>query len=326
MAYLTEYSYRQLIERIEIENVDRIDKQFFKTNIYNNDMLFYFFNQFELKKLFKEKLVLSDDKSYVLAYKDVPEREDNLDYIIELRGKVKYHIDNTCDALNSGFKNFFMPEPIVRTASTSPELYRTLVKEIRKWFELNNYTVKRYLEGEINDHILTTNFNRTFPDKYNIEKITISQSDKSQYKWYVEKKTTGNIGTELVFDYKFFLNRITELLLRREELCNGIALKNLSRYDFLNKRTDVEIKEILDEKIMSNILRGVSSSFTKNYGIENLRKFWEMHSKMKIEAFNLLSEYFKWTYNFKEKSFDVVFLKDFNLEECNLCFKRDNRQ
>ena len=55
MAYLTESSYRQLIERVEIKNVERIDRQFFTTNIFYNEYLFYFFNQFELKRLFKEK-------------------------------------------------------------------------------------------------------------------------------------------------------------------------------------------------------------------------------------------------------------------------------
>ena len=54
MAFLTEFSYKQLIERIEVENVQRIDKQFFIKNIFDNEYLFYFFNQFELKRLFKE--------------------------------------------------------------------------------------------------------------------------------------------------------------------------------------------------------------------------------------------------------------------------------
>jgi hypothetical protein len=134
MAYLTESSYRQLIERVEIKNIERIDKQFFTTNIFYNEYLFYFFNQFELKRLFKEKIILSGAKAFVLVYKEVPQRKDNLNYVLEIKGKVKYHKDDKCIALNRGFKNFFMPEPIVRLEREKPAKHKNLVEEIRNWF------------------------------------------------------------------------------------------------------------------------------------------------------------------------------------------------
>lgn len=322
MAYLTEFSYKQLIERIEVENVDRIDKQFFTKNIFDNEYLFYFFNQFELKRLFKEKIVLSDDKAYILVYKEVPQRTDNLNYVLEIKGKVKYHKDNNCVALNRGFKNFFMPEPIVRLESENPEKHKKLVEEIRHWFEINNFTVDRYINGEINDNILTTKFNLYFPNNFDIEPIFISQSEKGQFNWYVEKKTTGNVGVEKVFDYNEFLMNVTDLIKKREYLCNSPTMQNLSRYDFLINKTDIEIENYVSESILKGYLKNVSDIFIKNYGMENLKKFWKKHIDLKKEAFNLLSEYFKWTYNFKEKSFEEVFLQDFNIDSCGLCYER----
>ena len=77
MAYLTNYSFKQLVEQTEIQNIDRISLEFFTAKIYDNQHLYYFFNQLELKKLFRSIIILSDDKSYVLVYRNVPERIDD---------------------------------------------------------------------------------------------------------------------------------------------------------------------------------------------------------------------------------------------------------
>lgn len=325
MAFLTEFSYRQLIERIEIENIERIDKYFFTTNIFDNEYLFYFFNQFELKRLLKEKTMLSGDNAFVLAYKEVPQRMDNLNYVLEIRGTVKYHKDNTCAALNRGFKNFFIPETIVRLENENPEKHKELVEEIRHWFSINNYTIDRYINGEINDVILTTQFNNYFPNKFGIEPITISQSDKGQFNWYIERKTTGNVGVEKNFVYNDFLTKITDLIKSRDYLCNSNTMQNLSRYDFLINKTDAEIEAFISDSIKKDFLKNVSDNFIRNYGIEKLKEFWEKHIALKKEAFSLLSEYFKWTYNFKENSFEEVFLQNFNIYPCGLCHERSAR-
>jgi hypothetical protein len=320
MAYLTESSYRQLIERVEIENIDRIDKNFFTTNIFDNEYLFYFFNQFELKRLFKEKIILSDNKAYVLVYKEVPQRRDNLNYVLEIKGKVKYHKDNNCNALNRGFKNFFVPEPIVRLELDNPEKHKKLVEEIRHWFEINNFSVEKYINGDINDNILTTKFNQFFPSKFDIEPILISQSEKDQFNWYAEKKTAGHFGVEIAFEYNEFLIKLSNCIKKREFLCNSKTMESLARYDFLVKKSNFEIERYILESIQKDYLKNVSDVFITNYGIDKLKGFWQKHINLKQEAFNLLTEYFKWTYNYKEKSFDEIFLKDFNIEPCNLCY------
>ncbi|MDC1375267.1 hypothetical protein N8294_08815 [Polaribacter sp.] len=320
MAFLTEYSYRQLIERVEIENLDRIDQQFFKTNIYDNDYLYYLFNQLDLKKLFAEKIILSGDKAYVLTHKEVPERKDNRTYVLEIKGNVKYHKDNKCEALNRGFKNFYMPEPVVKLAEEDSKKHELIVEEIRLWFEKNNYTVYRYEAGEINDKTLTTDFNKTFPEKYEIEPIFISQSDKGQFQWYIEKKSTGNVSTKKSFDHNKFIIDIAELLKRRDFICNSRTMQNLSKYDFLVNRDNLDISNYITESIEKGYLKEVSNVFIDNYGFKRLKEFWNKHRELKKEAFNLLSEYFKWTYNYEEKTFDEIFLEDFNLKACNLCY------
>ena len=144
MAFLTDYSYRQLFDRVEIQGLKRIDQQFFKTNLYDNEYLYYLFNQLDLKRLFTEKILLSNDKRYVTAYKKVPERKDNGKYVLEIKGNVKYHKDSKCEALYRGFKNFNMPESIIRYQQKNATDYNALVDDIRQWFNKNNYTIKRY--------------------------------------------------------------------------------------------------------------------------------------------------------------------------------------
>lgn len=321
MAFLTEYSYRQLIERVEIKDIDRIDQQFFKTNIFDNDYLYYFFNQLELKKLLAEKMLLSGENRDVLVYQEVPEREDNLNFVLSIEGNVKYHKDYTCEALSRGFKNFFMPEPVVRLEETDKEKHKKIVPEIRNWFKLKNYTVERYEKGEINDHILTTDFNATFPEKFEIDKILISQSDKGQFKWYIEKKTKGIKHTEKSFDYDSFLDKIIELIKGRDYLCNSKTMQNLSKYDFLIHRDNQSIVEFIDESIQNGYLKEVSPEFVKNYGIERLKGFWQAHLNLKKQAMRLLSEYFKWTYNYSTSTFNEIFLEDYNLKPCRLCYE-----
>lgn len=322
MAYLTDYSYRQLIERVEIKDLDKIDRQFFKTNIYDNEYLFYFFNQLDLKKLFAEKMVLSGDKKFVLTYKKVPPRTDDLGYVLEIGGNVKYHKDDKCEALYRGFKNFYMPESVVRLEENNSKKHLEVVKDIREYFKSNNYTVERYEAGEITDDDLTSYFNDTFPERYDIEPISKSASDKNQFKWYIARKSKGNVGTEESFDYNHFLLNIIELLKTREQLCNGKTLQSLSKYDFLESRDNTEISNYIIQSIDNGYLKNVSEVFIENYGIDKLKIFWREHLKLKREAFNLLSDHFKWTYNYKGKVFDEVFLEDFGLEPCNYCYNR----
>lgn len=169
---------------------------------------------------------------------------------------------------------------------------------------------------------MTTDFNNTFPKKDKIEPISISQSDKSQFKWYIEKKSKGIVELKKSFEYNEFIISISELLKKRDFICNSRTMQNLSKYDFLKKRNDTEISDYIAESIEKGYLKDVNEIFISNYGIKKLKGFWIKHLELKREAIKLLSEYFKWTYNYKEKSFDEVFLDDFNLMPCNLCYER----
>lgn len=322
MAYLTEYSFNQLMQNVEVPEVDKIDKVFFKKNILDNEYLYYFFNQFELKRIFKEKLLVGrNEDDFSLVYQEVPKRIDRSNYVLKIEGNIKYHKNNNCRSLNYGFKNFFIPEPIARLREDDKTKHEKLVKEIRDWFDQNNYTIQRYIEEEINDRKLTLAFNKKFPLEFGIEPITISTNDKNQFQWFIEKKSSGKKEVDTSFDNIKFLRQIGNLIFERDELCNSYTMKNLSRYDFLINREDEYIEDYIISAIENGYLKNVKEIFLKNYGLDKLRKFWEEHRKIKSKAISLLSEYFKWTYNFNENQFDEVFLETYNLKPCRQCYE-----
>jgi hypothetical protein len=141
----------------------------------------------------------------------VPERIDNYSFVLPVKGQVKYHMKLECEALNRGFKNFFMPEVIVRLQQNEPDKHKNVVEEIRNWFSQNNYTIQRYENQEIKSLEITRNFNSYFPEKFDIEPIMISESDKleNNFQWYVSKKDgTKNFCLSLHFlnlNYMFHL-------------------------------------------------------------------------------------------------------------------------
>lgn len=320
MAYLTEYSYSQLINRIGIDNVEFIDKQFFIKNIFDNEYLFYFYNQLDLKKLYAEKVLLSGKDRGILVYQKVPTREDDFTYIFAMEGKVKYHKNSECEALKSGFTNFFIPEPVARLEKINEDKHKKIVTEIRKWFKMRHYTIKKYKNGDITDSEMTNDFNAIFPEKFGIDRIVVSSSEKGQFKWFVEKKTTGINQTEESFNYNNFLSEINDLLNARQYLCNSKSLRKLSKYDFLIKKDDREIIDYITNSIEKDFLKDVSPSFIKNYGLNKLKLFWQSHLDLKNKSKKFLSNYFKWTYNYNNSTFDEIFLNDYNLEACKLCY------
>lgn len=253
---------------------------------------------------------------FIVTYNTVQTRIDEYNYILPVKGQVKYHMSLECEALNRGFKNFFMPPSIIQLKTTDHEKHKIIVTDIRNWFIKNDYTVERYEDQKINSLEITKNFNSYFPSKYNIEKIVISSKPENDFQWYVSKKT-DNVKLSSKFEYDAFLSRTSVLIQKRHLLCDTLAKDNLSRYDYLINKSDGEIIEIVTQQIDSGRLQDVSHINTLT--LPNLKKFWLQHIELKKEAMREINDYFKWTYNFEEKDFDTIYLESFNLAQCRIC-------
>ena len=154
-----------------------------------------------------------------------------------------------------------------------------------------------------------------------MKEIVISQSENNQFNWYKGKKPSGNRHLQNgFFDYDKFIINISNLLKQRYELCTGYAWESISKHDYLHKKSDHEIMKILYMKQNDGKLGNVKESFITKIGVNKIKTFLIKHRQLKEQAIQGLSDYFKWTYNFKQDSFSEVFLEDFNLKPCMMCY------
>lgn len=316
LVYLTESSYRQLISNTDVKSFNFEDAMAIFNQYYTNWRFYKMFNKNDIKFLFKNFSLLSGEANGI-HYRKVEERKDNLGYIIELKGKLKYHLNPNCEGLNRGFRNFFMPEPIARIED---ELKKTeLAIEVRNWFKSNNFTIEKYLSNEINDKLLTETFNKYFSIKYNIGQITISQSDKNQFKWYVEKKS-DSVKIDKEFEMKDFEKNVNDIIKERNSLCKHTnQLWNLSKFDFLHSKPIEEIKSSLGESISNHYLKDVDFTYLENIGWDNLITFWKEHLVIKYKARNEFMNLLKWKFNHKQDALQNIKLEDYNFECCVKC-------
>jgi hypothetical protein len=322
VVYLTESSYRQLVNSSDTQTFDLKNVKANLNQIYDNWKFYKMFNRGDFKFLYKSYLLISGETGSVF-YKEVEDRKDNLDYILELKGKLKYHLNPNCERLNSGFRNFFVPEPIATIIED--EKRKELVNEIRNWFKINNYTIEKYNSGEITDKMLTEAFNNFFASKFNIEKIVISQSDNNQFKWYTEKSTNA-VKIEYEFNMDNFICSVNKIVSDRNKLCKiSNPLYNLSKYDYLHSKNHEEIISVLNESISNGYLKEVTENYINQLGLENLITFWKQHLEIKLRAKKEFLELLKWKFNLREFGLKNINLEDFNFECCAVCREGGNK-
>lgn len=319
-VFLTNSSFKQLTRYSNTRTYDeKVALEIFKS-YYDNWKFYKMFNKNDIKFLYKQFLLLSGESENVF-YNEVKDRKDDLKYILELKGKLKYHLFPDCIGLNRGFRNFFVPEPIARIEDLNSRLM--LIQEIRDWFKINNYTIDSYIEGKINDKTLTIAFNSYFPIKFQIEPITISQSDKNQFKWYIEMES-GSVKVEKGYSMEDFLKNVSIIISDRNNLCRlSKQLYNLSKFDYLISKPLDEIKISLKESITNGFLKDVDDSFLIGFGWNNLNQFWKDHINIKNRAKFEFTELLKWKFNLPDNSLKNITLEDFNFECCNLCQEKN---
>lgn len=311
MAYLTPNSFYQLCRETEVEMDSKDFYSFFKEYISDDYNIYKMFNKFNLHDLI-QKVILSsnefpDIKIKKREYKNVEERKDDLSYVFEIKGKVKYHLYQDCESLHKGFRNFNTPIEFF-----SLENKEEAISELREWFIKNDFTVERYEKGEFHIETVIMRYNAYFPKKYKGLKEL-----NENYK-LLEIKGAGKSPKEIDVNVENILKKLAEYSEERKNLCNMIILdKFLCKHDYLwDKLEDEEIKE----KIKSfNIDDEV---FLKHYTTKFIKKFWKRHYEIKTEVLKLLNKLIQYKYDFRDKDFEVNFLEQYNLGCCHYCNNR----
>lgn len=275
----------------------------FLKHIYNDKEIYFILNRMEIEYLFKYKMMLEDEKKFFVEfYNEVPEREDTKTFVFNKGGKTKYHLTSECKLLKKDYLDFNIPSEI-------QDLGDNAISEYRNWFRTNNYG-ERHKQGEIGKEKIIRDFNIKYPAKYGIKPI----EDNSNI-LVIEIPNSSNNNLKREFDLQKFKEKINVL---KEKWYNSFQCKvsrTFAKFKHLLKKSDDEIREKMTELF--------SEQFADNYGIENLRKKFEISKNLNYQIISELLEYFKWTYKIDIKDFDNLTLEKFGLECCNNCKNED---
>ena len=299
MAFLTNYNLSQLSQKLEI-NVD-VSLEMFLEHIYDDKEIYLVLNKREIEFLFKYKMLLDDEKKFVVEYyNEVPEKVDTKNFVFNKGGKMKYHLSSECKLLSKDYLDFNIPEEIKARGDIA-------IQEYRDWFNSNNYGDK-FRNKTIDKNIIIKDFNLKYPKKYDIKPIednsnllVIEQPNSKHYK----------------VDYSYDKDKIKlELAILKEKWQSNFpcrVTRTIAKFKHLLDKTDDEIKEKI-----SSLFTPV---FIENYGLNNLKLKFSTSKEITNKIISNLLEHIKWTYNIKEKNFDTVTLEKFGLECCLSCIK-----
>lgn len=322
MAILTNATFKKLVNKSSqnLRSEVNIDYTFFLENIYNHKILPFVFNKREKHMLFTTKCLLEDEKEFIFSYYNkLAIKKDEMRLVFSRGGKHKYHLYNDCEALSNIFVDFEIPQDIT-------DLGEAVVSDFRLWFEKmefkDRYFEIREKEENPNDEtnfrnlanakmILNKNiveaYNKVYPAKYDLNPLDIT--------YFLIREANNSGTTEIPFSFSIatFKNDLNNLIDKRIKLMKNRNpfREKLARYDFLLSKSDSEIYDITRKELGLDVV--------EKYGIETFKIFWEKHKKIKNEIYDLLFEFFKWTYGFKDKNFDEIDLQALGFECCKLC-------
>lgn len=303
MANVTKFTFSKLCNKLEL-NID-ITLEMFLEHIYNDPTIYYIFNKKEIKFLFKYKNILEDEEKFVLEYYQfVPERQDQHNYVFETNRTMKYHLFNDCKYLASDYVDFRIPDDI-------KELGLEAVQYYRDWFKDQEYAEK-FFNNTLKVNQVVFDYNMHFPPRYNVKPLN------EDYALILELPNSQGIFTDSEFDHSEFLKKLDHLKTHFDNVFSCQVLKTLSKFQYLLTKPDSFINEKLSEIISPN--------FVTNYGLENIKEKLLYSRKIKFDLTQLLLDYFKWTYNFKNKSFDKITLEKFGLECCVGCKRKEDEE
>jgi hypothetical protein len=280
------------------------DLTFFLQNVIKNKLLYYIFNFYERKKLFTAKYLLENEKEFINEfYRALEARSDNKTYVYSKGGKYKYHLYENCKSVSSEYIDFIIPDDIRLLGDEA-------VNYFRKWFDDRGYK-NMYLQARNRDAInakIQVAYNSVFPKLFKLNKVNV------EYNFIRERTNSGNTKIAPNFDLVLNKNELNNLIEERKKLIgdNLIRMK-MANYDFLLNKDDTFISEYL--------LRKFEHDICSLYGLRNIKKFWQKHLAIKQKVYDNLIEFFKWTYNFKEKNYDEIDLEKLGFECCKVCLK-----
>lgn len=297
MAYMTEFSFKKLISKVDIKIT--VTKELFLKEIYPNGQLYDILNEVERKCLFKYAMLLKNEGEFVTKYyKYVPEEPDTERLVFSEGGKIKYHLHSECELLKKDFKDFYIPKEIRALGSDA-------VTEFRDWFKGERFKEK-FEKGKITIGKINREFNNKYVIKYSLEPL-----EENSGILVLEKSNSSNLEIEDSFDVLAFKASLEDLLKEYSNHFIVYEAQMVAKHRHCVDWSKVKILNKLEEIIPQTPISD------KNYDaiLEDMRFAFDIIRQITI----LLKGYIKWTYDFANKNFDSIILEDFGLVCCKAC-------
>ncbi len=306
MAFVTNFTFEKLVGRIRLDDLkERWTKDAFEDKVYDKFNLFYWFNNLERNRLYIYRYLL-ESKGSLPAFNIVEEEPDNGIYVFMVGGKLKYHLYPNCNSFKDTYFYYKIP-PEIRDEK------QELKSVFRGWFKTRKFR-ELFECGKINDNDILKLYNEVFAKTHSLKEII-------DFEFIEESGSSGIEYTQYNFNLKTFNEKLVQLSEVRSNLCNNSkSMFSISRLDYLRDKPENEVYTVFKEAAKNT--DAFTEEFIDNYGIDRLRVFWIEHYYIKSKAEKLLKEYFKWTYNFDEISFEEINLENLGLECCKICESR----
>lgn len=286
MAFITKANYKKILRKVDLSQIGEIAGTVYKKPIY------YLSKNEEKYLLLMQALVKDPEKFAVEFYKPVLNK-DTFTYVYESEQPPSYHLNKSCDRLNSTFKNFIIPFEIkarVRERGEGEEIEKTETKRFRAWFQKWFELFQTDTEAFLKKLDIDWNIQRKLSE---VEMLNSGLKDIENYSLEQLEKDIDNIIREAG---RFFVNNPDKQAI----------LRRFQRLTFL---------AYFDKEIYNNDT-GLSDDELKGF----LRMYDEKYKK---PTQKLLIEYYRVKYN-PDLSFEGKLLERLNFRQCTVCTDKNN--
>lgn len=225
MAYLTLSNSKKLIQKIDLDSLERIAGE-----IYDKDI--YFFNKRERANLIGIKQLFEDPEKFLEYYKPIV-TVDTLQFVTP-ETTPAYHKDDKCERLHSDFKNFLIPVPIQEKGFQEVQLFRKWFKEM-KCAEME---VRQYIEAVQKKFIYVGEINEK-----SIEIKNSGVSVKENYSMELLQKKIDDLLQE--FSEYFHSNPIVRDVLNKYQKWTFLAFRDKPIENNFTGISDADLKHLL---------------------------------------------------------------------------------
>lgn len=298
MAYLTNYTFSKLCLSLKHENAIGLDE--FKQFVWEDERIGIILNKLERGYLFSYVQMLQDAEAFFkIWFNEVEIHIDSKKYVFEKTHKLKFHLQRECKFMQRDFVGYIIPAEIQSVRDNGDAVF-----EYRHWFKENDFVNKINLDDQ---SALIMRYNAKYLAKY--PGIVKPLNENSKLIDHFTNSETAETGKGI--NKEELIQELTLLIKQHRLNFPCPTTRKISKWHSLIKEPD----SLIEQKIIELF----SKEFLQGYGLTKVKEKLRVANEINRTIMTKLVDYFKWTYELKDKRFNSVTLESFGLECCHSC-------